>query len=185
MGAIPWQPHPYPIRLQDAVAVDREGGKAQKQQPINHATPRRCARQSMPLRWHERQQESCGPRNVPERSRVSPCFVLVGQIVKRTCFLSLITLKRSKSVNCLRFADCALLLAHALPSHFCSTSAFSQAVFSAPLPMPRGILRTTGVRETSARGVACRGTNDSGLAAGPSTRTLYWLVPHVAPGGGW
>jgi len=93
-----------------------------------------------------------------------------------TCLFSFSTLKRSKSVRLRRFSLTARLFAHALSSHFCSTSSFSQALATAPRPAARGNLgMTMCVRMTLPRAVAWRGTAMLGVFEGPSTRA-WWCI---------
>lgn len=92
-----------------------------------------------------------------------------------TCFLSLITLKRSKSLSSLRLLLRSRFCAQALLSQVFSTPAFSQAALRGPLLMARGSLSMTmGVRETWARGEEWRGTTASGFEEGPSTRICFY-----------
>jgi len=134
---------------------------------------------SMPW-WRERQPKSCGPRSGPVILLVHvACLnpsqrlvVLRGLEYRLTCFLSLITLKRSKSVNALLLTTFSRVLAHVLLFHFDSTCSFSQRVLVGPVPAERGSLAMTiGVKEREARGAEWRGTTASGLDAGPSRRT--------------
>lgn len=108
-----------------------------------------------------------------------------------TCFLNLMTLKRSKSFNALRLAILSLFFAHALSPNFFSTSVASQIFLTAPLRAPRGSLgMTMGVRDRWERGVAWRGTTLSAVEPGPSTRTCgsvsTWArISASAQRGGW
>ncbi len=92
-----------------------------------------------------------------------------------TCFLSLITLNLSKSVRARLFCLRSRFFAHALSSHFLSTSSFSHAFLRAPVPSARGSFGITmGESMTFARAEAWRGTEALSFVEGPSTRT--WKV---------
>lgn len=87
-----------------------------------------------------------------------------------TCFLSFRTLNLSKSLSCLLFWNWARFFAQVLSAHFLSTSAFSHADLTVPLPVPRGSLgRTIWVSDRPERGAECRGTGP--FSEGPSTST--------------
>lgn len=93
-------------------------------------------------------------------------------VLRRTCFLSFMTLNRSKSFNCLRLSNFARFWAHELDSHFFSIPSFSHWDFNVVRPAPRGSLeRTMGVRERYESLATCRGTTDSAFDEGPSTST--------------
>ena len=92
---------------------------------------------------------------------------------KRTCFFNLITLNLSKSERLRLFSLCSLRFAHALSPHFFSTSAFSQALATAPRPAARGNFgMTIGVTMRLLSAAACRGTAAPFSFEGPSTRAL-------------
>lgn len=85
----------------------------------------------------------------------------------RRCFLSFMTLKRSKSERPPRTCFAASFFAHAVASHFFTISSASSRFLSAPLPMARGTFVTTiGVRTMRRYETACRLTP----VVGPSTR---------------
>lgn len=88
-----------------------------------------------------------------------------------TCFLSLNTLNRSKSVRFFRRSCCSRFFAQLDSAHFLSTSCFSHSFFTGPVPAAFGRLgMTQGVRETVLVGTACRGTTAPSFVEGPSTK---------------
>lgn len=101
----------------------------------------------------------------------------------RRCFLSRITLKRSKSVRPFLLWICSRFLAQLLSFHLASISFFCQSFLTAPFREPRMSPSTTNwERRHLARGTACRGTTSSGSAEGPSTRTCkshFVNPPHL------
>lgn len=99
-----------------------------------------------------------------------------------TCFLSLSTLNRSKSVRAFRRSCCSRFLAQLDSAHFLSTSCFSHSFFTAPVPAAFGRLgMTQGVRETMLVGIACRGTTEPSFVEGPSTRICARCKSNVRP----
>jgi len=100
-----------------------------------------------------------------------------------TCFFSLNTLNRSKSVRFFRRSCCSRFLAQLDSAHFLSTSCFSHSFFTGPVPAAFGRLgMTQGVREMLLVGTACRGTTEPSFEEGPSTRicesckSRFWLA---------
>ena len=89
---------------------------------------------SMPWRTGRGQRRTaCGPRN-------GPVWNIVSRVCStgscdcshpRTCFLRRITLKRSKSVSCLRLTERSRFLAQALLFQVLSTPTFSQRALRA------------------------------------------------------
>ncbi len=89
----------------------------------------------------------------------------------RRCFLSRMTLNRSKSVSALLRSVWSFRFAHLLSFHLASMPDFSHAAFRVPVRTARGsfsILRSDS--STSTKEMACRGTTSLGSAEGPSTR---------------
>lgn len=104
-----------------------------------------------------------------------------------TCFFSLMTLNRSKSVRFLRLSCCSRFFAHDDSIHFLSISFFSHAFLTAPVPAALGRLgMTQGVRDNVLVAMACRGTIASSFVEGPSIRTCSRFIsqsvlPQVLP----
>lgn len=103
-----------------------------------------------------------------------------------TCFFSLNTLNRSKSVRFFRRSCCSRFLAQLDSAHFLSISCFSHSFFTGPVPAALGRLgMTQGVRETPLVGTACRGTTEPSFDEGPSTRICesckpaFWLAVQI------
>ena len=91
---------------------------------------------------------------------------------RHTCFFNLMTLKRSKSLNCLRLKLLCLLFANELLDHLLSTSASVHFFFSPACPIPRGSFSMTmPVRDMYDSRAEWRGTAACGFSEGPSTRT--------------
>ena len=87
-----------------------------------------------------------------------------------TCFFNLKTLNRSKSERLCLFSLCSRLFAHALSFHFFSTSVFSHAFATAPLPAARGnFAMTIGVTMRLFNVTDWRGTSAFSFFDGPST----------------
>lgn len=131
---------------------------------------------SMPWRTGRGQRRTaCGPRNGPVCYLVSrTCSTVSPEFHPRTCFLRRITLKRSKSVSCLRLTERSRFLAQALLFHLLSTESFSQRALRAVWPAARGSFSITmGVKERSEREAEWRGTAALGSEEGPSTRTYF------------
>ena len=93
-------------------------------------------------------------------------------LLRLTCFLTRMALKRSKSFKLCLLAVFALLSAYALLFHLLSTSCAFHCLVSAPVPAALGSFsRTIRVRERFERGAEWRGTIASLFSEGPSTRT--------------
>lgn len=133
----------------------------------------------------------CGRRRRPCGPRSGPVHILSAGLFNcrhldhhpPTCFLRRMTLKRSKSVNCLRLTERSRFLAQALLFHLLSTLFFSQRALRAVWPAARGSFSMTmGVRDRSEREAEWRGTAALASAAGPSTRTCisYCQPCHLA-----
>ena len=100
---------------------------------------------------------------------------------KRDCFLNLITLNRSKSVNARLRSFWLRFFAHVLSCHFSSMPAFSHCFLTTPVRAPRGSFsRTKGVRMSCESEIDWRGTAVLVSVEGPSMRACL-RVSSCAP----